>query len=36
MVCIFLTHLLYSINVIDHIDDEQLPLFKKRKVSNET
>ena len=32
----FLTPLLYSINVIKHIDDEQLLLFKKRKVSNET
>ena len=36
MVCIFLTPLSYSINFIEHIDDEQLPLFKKRKVSNET
>ena len=32
----FLTPLSYSINVIEHIDDEQLPLSKKRKVSNET
>ena len=32
----FLTPLSYSINVIKRIDDEQLPLFKKRKVSNET
>ena len=32
----FLTHLSYSINVIENIDDEQLPLSKKRKVSNET
>ena len=31
----FLTNLSYSINVIEHIDDEQLPLSKKRKVSNE-
>ena len=26
----------YSINIIEHINDEQLPLSKKRKVSNET
>ena len=32
----FLIHLSYSINVIEHIDDEQLPLSKKMKVSNET
>ena len=32
----FLTPLSYSINVIEHINDEQLPLSKKRKVSNET
>ena len=32
----FLTHLSYSINAIEHIDDKQLPLSKKRKVSNET
>ena len=31
----FLTPLSYSINAIEHIDDEQLPLSKKRKVSNE-
>ena len=32
----FKTPLSYSINVIEHIDDEQLPLSKKMKVSNET
>ena len=28
----FLTPLAYSINAIEHIDDEQLPLYKKMKV----
>ena len=32
----FLTPLSYNINAIEHIDDEQLSLSKKRKVSNET
>ena len=32
----FLTPLSYSINAIEHLDDEQLPLSEKRKVSNET
>ena len=32
----FLIPLSYSINVIEHIDDEQLSLSKKRKVSNIT
>ena len=32
----FLTPLCYIINGIKHIDDEQLPLSKKMKVSNET
>ena len=32
----FLTPLSYSINAIEHFDDERLPLSKKRKVSNGT
>ena len=32
----FLTPLSYSINVIEHTDEEQLPLYKKMKVSNVT
>ena len=32
----FLAPLSYSNNSIEHIDDKQLPLSKKRKVSNET
>ena len=32
----FLTPSSYSINSIEHIDDEQLSLSKRRKVSNET
>ena len=32
----FLTPLSYSINAIEHINNEQLPSYKKRKVSNET
>ena len=36
MVYIFLTPMSYSINAIENTDDEQFPLSKKRKVSNET
>ena len=36
MVYIFLTPMSYSINAIENTDDEQFPLYKKRKVSNET
>ena len=32
----FLTLFLYSINVIEYTNDEQLPLSKKMKFSNET
>ena len=32
----FLTPMSYSINAIENTDDEQFPLSKKRKVSNET
>ena len=32
----FLTPISYSINAIENTDDEQFPLSKKRKVSNET
>ena len=36
MVYIFLTPMSYSINAIENTDDEQFPLSKKGKVSNET
>ena len=36
MVYIFLTPMSCSINAIENTDDEQFPLSKKRKVSNET